>query len=63
MLNHLATPDSFGLYKRAGIESGVYDAGAKTAAVAETQYSTALTAANCTGGGAARRLQCTRLPV
>jgi para-nitrobenzyl esterase len=38
VLNHLAQPASFGLYRKAIIESGVYNFGAGTMASAEKGY-------------------------
>jgi|EP01043_Picozoa_sp_COSAG02_P044345 carboxylesterase type B len=48
VMNHLAQPDSFpGLYNKAIIESGVYNAGAGTMADAQKAYSASLAIMGC----------------
>ena len=47
VINHLAQPASFGLYQRAIIESGVYNAGAESMSDAEKGYKLALASAGC----------------
>jgi para-nitrobenzyl esterase len=48
VINHLAQPASFPLYKKAIIESGTYFVGAKTMKEAEASYRMFLDATNCT---------------
>ena len=47
VINHLAQPTSFGLYKKAVVESGAYDVGSAEMSVAETGYQNVLAKTEC----------------
>lgn len=53
VINHLAQPDSAGMFSGGIIQSGAYDNGGTTMAKAEAGYASLLTAVGCEGGGVA----------